>query len=76
MTYEEALSEARKKGVGRCSDAAAMAAFCEANIHILVGAVSPKLMWDGAQRKGMTFLEFGRLVGADPIAASELMWVE
>lgn len=74
MTYEQALAEAKAKGVGRCSDAAAMAQFIEANAHTVIGAVSPQLVWEGAQRKGMTFLELGRLCGRDPMAAAELMW--
>lgn len=75
VTWEQALAEAKTKGVGRCSDHAAMAAFCDANIQHIVGAVSGQLIWEGAMRKGMTLLELGRLAGRDPIACSELMWV-
>lgn len=75
MTYEEALAEAAKVGVGRCGDAAAMAQFCDANIQILCGAVSPHLVWEGAQKKGLTFLELGRLAGKDPMAVEALMWI-
>jgi hypothetical protein len=75
VTWEQALAEAKEKGVGRCSDHAAMAAFCDANITYIVGAVSGQLIWEGAMRKGMTFRELGRLAGEDPIACSELMWV-
>lgn len=72
--YEAALKRAKDKGVGRCDDAAAMAAFCQANLPILVGAVSPQLVWEGAQKKGLTFLELGRLV-KDPMAIDDLQWV-
>ncbi|MET7687993.1 hypothetical protein ABZT06_08430 [Streptomyces sp. NPDC005483] len=75
VTWEQALAEAKEKGVGRCSDHAAMAAFCDANITLIVGAVSGQLIWEGAMRKGMTFRELGRLASQDPIACSELMWV-
>lgn len=75
VTWEQALTEAKTKGVGRCSDHAAMAAYCDANITYIVGAVSGQLIWEGAMRKGMTFLELGRLAGRDPIACAELMWV-
>ena len=74
MTWEQALAEAEERGVGRCGDAAAMAAFCDANIQFLCGAVSPQLVWEGAQRKGMTFLQLGRLAGKDPMAIEALMW--
>lgn len=75
VTWEQALAEAKEKGVGRCSDHAAMAVFCDASITYIVGAVSGQLIWEGAMRKGMTFRELGRLAGEDPIACSELMWV-
>lgn len=75
VTWEQALAEAKEKGVGRCSDHAAMAAFCDASIQYAVGAVSGQLIWEGAMRKGTTLLELGRLAGRDPIACSELMWV-
>jgi hypothetical protein len=74
VTYQEALAEARKVGVRNASDAAKMAQFCDANIQLLCGAVSPQLVWEGAQRKGMTFLELGRLAGKDPMAVENLMW--
>ncbi|MFF1298180.1 MULTISPECIES: hypothetical protein [unclassified Streptomyces] len=75
MTYEQALAEAAEKGSRRASDAAAMAQFCQANIHILVGAVSPQLVWEGAQKKGLTFLQFGRLCGKNPRAVEALQWL-
>lgn len=77
MTYEEALAEARRVGVGRCSDPAAMAAFCDSGaLQIAVGAASGQLVWEGAQATGLTFLELGRLCGSDPMAVHNLMWVE
>jgi hypothetical protein len=74
MTYEGALEEARKVGVGVCSDQAAMAAFCDSLIQTLCGAVSPKLVWEGAVKSGMTGIELARLAHKDPGAVSELMW--
>lgn len=75
MTYEVALEEARKVGVGVCSDQAAMAAFCDSLIQTLCGAVSAKLVWEGAMKTGMTGLELGRLAHKDPRAVADLMWV-
>lgn len=74
VTWEQALAEAKEKGVGRCSDHAAMAAFCDVNITYIVGAVSGQLIWEGAMRKGLSFKELGRLASRDPLACSELMW--
>lgn len=75
MTYERALEEARLVGVGVCSDKAAMAAFCDSLIQIMCGAVSPKLVWEGAIKSGMTGIELHRLAGEKPAAVADLMWV-
>jgi hypothetical protein len=74
-TYEAALKEAREIGVGFCSDAAAMAAFCDSTIQIMVGAASPKLVWEGAMKRGMTGVELHRLASKDPHAVHDLMWI-
>jgi hypothetical protein len=76
MTYEQALAEAKRKGVGKCSDAAAMAAFCDANLQTVVGAVSPRLVWEGAMLKGLTFQQLAHLASRDKMAVSDLQWME
>ncbi|NUS82700.1 MAG: hypothetical protein HOY75_08100 [Streptomyces sp.] len=74
VTWEQALAEAEQRGVRHCSQPAQMAVFCEAAMHHTVGAVSPRLIWEGAMRQGMTLTNLGRLAVDDPIACSELMW--
>ncbi|TJZ97445.1 hypothetical protein [Actinacidiphila oryziradicis] len=74
-TYEDALTQAQTVGAAHADDAGLMALFCENNLQILVGAVAPQLVWEGAQRKGMTALQLARLAGKDPIAVGKLMWV-
>lgn len=74
MTYDEALAEARKTGVGKCSDAAAMAAFCEAPLPILAGAVSPRLVWEGAMARGMKLTDLARRAGDGSTFISDLQW--
>ncbi len=78
-TYQDAL--ARSKGnLKNCDDAAAMAAFLASCAHTLIGAVSPRLVWQGAQAKGMTSLELLEMIHADAengtINAAELMWAK
>jgi hypothetical protein len=73
-TYEDALAKAETVGAAHADDAGLMALFCENNLQIVVGAVAPKLVWEGAQRKGMTARDLARLAGKDPIAVGELMW--
>lgn len=50
--YAEALIHAHQVGYAHCSEAEAMAGFCE-NLPILVGAVSPRLVWEGAMAYGL-----------------------
>ena len=73
--YEKALVRAKAQGVGKTDDAAAMAAFCASTIQTLLGAVSPKLIWDGAQASGLTLLDLGRLCSEEPTKAADLMLV-
>lgn len=73
--YTQALAAATKTGVSQCTDAQLMATFCESSIQITCGAVSPELVWDGAQKTGMTTLELARLASTDPRAVAELMWL-
>jgi hypothetical protein len=73
--YREALAAADKTGVSRATDAQLMATFCASSIQIVCGAVSPELVWDGAQKSGLTTLELARLASTDPRAVEELMWL-
>jgi hypothetical protein len=56
-------------GAGRASDAQLMAAFCEHDLPVLMGAFSPRLVWEGAQARGMTTLELARLCAPETAAA-------
>lgn len=73
MEYHEALVAYGVEGAGKCSDAALMAGFCQNTIQHLVGAVSPKLVWQGAQRKGLTTKELVELCSTSR-AVSDLQW--
>jgi hypothetical protein len=54
--------------MANCSDAAVMASFCEGVLQLVAGAVSPKLVWEGA-------LELSNLATRHPRAVAELMWL-
>lgn len=72
--YQEALAAARKVGAAHCSDPGLMAWFCEHDLQILVGAVSPRLVWEGAQKRGLTAQQLARLATTDVTATADLMW--
>ena len=53
MSYDAALKRYRKAAPGRrvlLDDAAQMAGFCADTLQLVAGAVSPKLVWQGASR--------------------------
>lgn len=74
-TYEAALQRAKDKGVGRCDDAALMAHFCKYNIPTLVGAVSPKLVWQGAQTKELTTEQLAAMANRGWQEIDNLQWI-
>lgn len=75
MTYEEALAEASDTGLRRCSDAAAMAAYCDSLLQNVVGAASPKMVWEGARKQNLTYLQLAELAATNPNAVHDLMWL-
>lgn len=72
MTYEEARKEA-KGSLRTCSDQSAMAAFCEGPLQQIVGAVSPRLVWEGAMRRGLSYKDLAVMCVRDPLAVGELV---
>ncbi|MFE0207021.1 hypothetical protein [Streptomyces sp. NPDC058985] len=73
-TYEAALAAGREIGARRADNAALMALFCDGPLQTLVGAVSPKLVWEGAQAKNLTTKALGKLCLTDVMAVSDLQW--
>lgn len=74
--FAAALQREADTGSGRCDDAAAMAGFLDSTAQFLLGAVSPRLLWEGAQHVGLTNLEMAYLIQLCPAVATDLMWVE
>jgi hypothetical protein len=76
MTYEQALAAPTAKG-GRgwkyASEISALAAAAQALQYRHPG-IAPKLVFDGAQKKGLTSQELLKL-GDDWRALDELMWL-
>jgi hypothetical protein len=59
-----------------CDDAAAMAGFLDGCAQTLLGAVSPRLLWEGAQHLKLTNIEMASLIHGNPAMAMDLMWIE
>ena len=72
--YAQALAAATKAGARHADDAGLMALFCAADLEILVGAVSPQLVWEGAQRAGLSAADLLSLCAKDVMAVEELQW--
>lgn len=75
LTYEAALTEANQVGSSHASDAGLMAQLCDSSLQLLVGAASPKLVWEGAQKKGMSAADLMALANSNPLAVHDLMWI-
>ena len=73
-SYEAALAAGKRIGARRADDNALMALFCAGPLQTLVGAVSPELVWDGAQAEGLTTQQLGTLANSDVMAISDLQW--
>lgn len=74
-TYQEALTAGRKIGAAHADDNALMALFCAGPLQRLAGAVSPELVWDGAQKKNLTTRQLATLANSDVMAVSDLQWL-
>lgn len=73
-TYQEALREARTVGAGHASDPVEMALFCAGPLQLLAGAVAPRLVWEGAQTRGLTTDQLAAMCLRDVGAVAELQW--
>ncbi|MFE7965214.1 hypothetical protein ACFU0X_19650 [Streptomyces cellulosae] len=73
-SYDAALNAGRKTGDSRADDAARMALFCDGPLQTLVGAVSPQLVWEGAQAKKLTTHQLAAMCRSDVMAVSDLQW--
>jgi hypothetical protein len=69
LTYEQSLNEAQQVGAGKCNGLALLALTCEALSH--VHAVNPRLVFEGARKKGLDAKRVRRL---DPVALGDLMF--
>ncbi|MEW2071582.1 hypothetical protein [Streptomyces sp. NPDC007346] len=74
MTYEEALKDSKKAGAAHAADPALMASFCEGTLQLLCGAVSPRLVWAGAQVRGMSTTDLAAMCASRPHEVADLQW--
>jgi hypothetical protein len=75
--YADALIAGDRAGAVDSTDAQIMAAFCEDVMQILVGAFSPRLVWEGAQKAGLTTLALAKLCNDKNLQAiDDLQWSE
>lgn len=74
-TYDQALKDGAEIGASKAPDDALMALYCESVLQHVVGAVSPRLVYEGAQKSGMSANELTRLCAKDPFAVDGLQWL-
>ena len=73
--YENTLKAAKAVGASRANNEEMLALFCAGPLQTLCGAVSPKLVFQGAQAKNLTYSELASLAATDAMAVADLMWV-
>lgn len=73
--YAAALKVCRAKGAAHAPTNALMAGLCQDVVQILVGAVSPQLVWEGAMKKGLTAKQLLNLCRTDYMAVDDLQWI-
>jgi hypothetical protein len=74
-SYENTLKTAKAIGASNVDDAQHMALLCDGPLQTLCGAVAPNLVWEGAQKKGLTTSELAEMAATRPMDVAELMWV-
>lgn len=72
MGYRETLAAAKKVGASKATDPQLMALYCDGPLQTVVGAVSPKLVWEGAQTTGLTTQQLMKLSMWE---VNDLQWV-
>jgi hypothetical protein len=72
VTFDEALAAAHANGVSTTDGPAFMAAFCDGPLTTIIGAISPRLVWEGARNKGLTTTQLAALAYGNPTAVIDL----
>ncbi len=72
LTYDQALESERKSGANKANPQALLAGICK--MLAVVHCVSPKLLYEGAMKKGLTANGVAKLANDDPVALGNLMF--
>jgi hypothetical protein len=73
--FGKALKAGRRIGASHAPDDQLMAMFCYDTLQLLVGAYSPQLVWEGAQKAGLTTRDLLKLCNdRDLRALDDLQW--
>jgi hypothetical protein len=67
--FAEALTAGEETGPASATDPQSMAMFCEDIMPRMVGAFSPRLVWEGAQKAGLTTLQLHEICHRKDFAA-------
>jgi hypothetical protein len=72
--YAEALEAADRVGSAHASETQLLAQFCRGTLPYVAGAVSPKLVFEGALAAGLNSRQLAQLCHQYPLAVAELQW--
>jgi hypothetical protein len=73
MSYDQALKHGAKVGASKAEGECLLAMLCKtlAAVH----AINPRLVYEGAKKRGLTYKDVSKLGANDPVALSDLMFV-
>lgn len=74
-SFARELTAGNRIGAANATDAQNMAMFCDTTMQFMVGAFSPRLVWEGAQKAGLTALQLHKLCHEKNLRAiDDLQW--
>ena len=73
MSYDDALKHGAKVGASKAEGDTMLALLCRslAAVH----AINPRLVYEGAKKRGLTYKDVSKLGANDPVALGDLMFV-
>jgi hypothetical protein len=74
-TFDEALASARRVGAAHTDTAGQIAGLCSSVLQLTCGALSPKLVYSGAMKQGLSVAQFSQMMSTEPHAVEQLQWL-
>ncbi len=74
-SFDEALALLRRVGAAHADTAGQLAGLCSSVLRLTCGALSPRLVYEGAMKRGLTASQLSDMMSSDPSAVEALQWL-